>query len=36
MGVYQVPEVGQSTVTAQQAMIERLAQEIVGQLETPW
>lgn len=31
-----VPEGGQSLVTAQQEVIERIAREIVGQMETPW
>lgn len=31
-----IAEVGQSIVTAQQATIERLAREIVGQLEAAW
>ena len=31
-----VPEVGQSTVTAQQQAIERLAQQIVSTMEEPW
>lgn len=31
-----IPEGGQSLVTAQQEVIERIAREIVGQMETPW
>ena len=31
-----VPEGGQSLTTAQQEVIERIAREIVGQMETPW
>jgi hypothetical protein len=31
-----VPEVGQSTATAQQKAIERVAQQIVSLMETPW
>ncbi|MBQ9872854.1 MAG: hypothetical protein IJM30_00110 [Thermoguttaceae bacterium] len=31
-----VPEMGQSTATAQQEAIDKLAQEIVGLMETPW
>lgn len=31
-----VPEVGQSVATSQQQAIERLAQQIVGTMETPW
>jgi hypothetical protein len=31
-----VPEVGQSVASSQQQAIERLAQQIVGTMETPW
>ena len=31
-----IPEGGQSLTTAQQDVIERIAREIVGQMETPW
>lgn len=31
-----IPEGGQSLATAQQEVIERIAREIVGQMETPW
>ena len=31
-----VPEAGQSVATSQQQAIERLAQQIVGTMETPW
>lgn len=31
-----IPEPGQSLSTAQQEVINRLAREIVGQMETPW
>jgi hypothetical protein len=31
-----IPEGGQSLTTAQQEVIERVAREIVGQMETPW
>lgn len=31
-----IPEVGQSVTTAQQKAIERLAQQIVGMMESPW
>jgi Lipopolysaccharide-assembly len=31
-----IPEVGQSVATSQQKAIERLAQEIVATMETPW
>jgi hypothetical protein len=31
-----IPEGGQSLSTAQQEVIERIAREIVGQMETPW
>lgn len=31
-----VPEVGQSVATAQQKVIQRLAQQIVGMMEVPW
>ena len=31
-----IPEGGQSLTTAQQEVIERIAREIVGQMETPW
>ena len=34
--VNQVPEVGHSTVSSQQAAIERLAEQIVAMMETPW
>ena len=31
-----IPEGGQSLTTAQQELINRMAREIVGQMETPW
>jgi hypothetical protein len=31
-----VPEAGQSMATAQQELIQRIAREIVGQMEAPW
>ena len=31
-----IPEVGQSVATAQQKVIQRLAQQIVGMMEVPW
>ena len=31
-----VPEVGQSVTTSQQQAIERMAEQIVGMMETPW
>lgn len=31
-----IPEAGQSLTTAQQRLIEKLAREIVGQMEMPW
>ena len=31
-----IPESGQSLTTAQQELIERIAQQIVSQMETPW
>ncbi|MGN0910233.1 MAG: hypothetical protein ACI4NV_02295 [Thermoguttaceae bacterium] len=33
---YLVPEVGQSSATSQQEAIDKLADEIVGLMETPW
>ncbi len=35
-GVTFIPEGGQSLTTAQQQLIERLARDIVGQMELPW
>ena len=35
-GVTFIPEGGQSITTAQQQLIERLARDIVGQMELPW
>ena len=35
-GVEFIPEGGQSLSTAQQELINRIAREIVGQMETPW
>jgi hypothetical protein len=35
-GVTFIPEGGQSISTAQQQLIERLARDIVGQMELPW
>jgi len=35
-GVTFIPEGGQSISTAQQVLIEHLARDIVGQMETPW
>jgi hypothetical protein len=35
-GVHFVPEAGQSVAVAEQAAIERLAQQIVSQMETAW
>ncbi|MEK6247490.1 MAG: LPS assembly lipoprotein LptE [Planctomycetales bacterium] len=32
----QVPEVGQSTLSAQQVLVERLAEQIVAIMEAPW
>jgi hypothetical protein len=31
-----IPEVGQSVASSQQQVIERLAQQIVSTMETPW
>ncbi len=31
-----IPEAGQSLTTAQQKLIEKIAREIVGQMEMPW
>ena len=31
-----IPEGGQSLVTTQQEIIDRIAREVVGQMETPW
>ncbi len=31
-----IPEGGQSLSTAQQALVERMARQIVGEMETPW
>ena len=33
---YLVPEMGQSSATAQQVAIDRLAEQIVGLMEAPW
>ena len=31
-----IPEAGQSMATAQQQVIDRIAHQIVGQMEMPW